>query len=74
VGLLTRRHLAPGEHAYVDGAGNLRQYFCVRVRTGPDLSPDDREEGPIFRTDGKAQEYADMLNGVGRFEYGMGAV
>jgi hypothetical protein len=66
--------LPEGGFAYVDGAGPLRKSFCVRVRTGPDLSPDDLTIGPAFNTAEKASEYADWCNGTGDFSYGAGAV
>lgn len=66
--------LPDGAFAYVDGAGPLRQQFCVRLRVGPDLSPDDPTIGPTFTKAEKAQAYADWCNRVGDFSYGTGAV
>jgi hypothetical protein len=63
-----------GGTAYVDGAGPLRQQFCIRVRTGPSLSADDPTIGPTFTKLDKAQAFADWCNGTGDFSYGTGAV
>jgi hypothetical protein len=65
--------LADGAFAYVDGAGPLRQQFCIRVRTGPSLSAADPTIGPPFTKLEKAQAYADWCNGEGDFSYGTGA-
>jgi hypothetical protein len=66
--------LADGAFAYVDGAGPLRDQFCIRVRSGPSLSVDDPAIGPTFTKLDRAQAYADWCNGTGGFSYGAGAV
>ena len=66
--------IAIGGHAYVDGYGPLRDHYCVKVRTGIDLSVEDKQVGPVFNTAAKAEEFADWCNGLGSFSYGVGAV
>jgi hypothetical protein len=61
--------LPAGAHAYVDGYGPLRDHYCVRVRTGPDLSADDNRIGPVFGTDSGAQMFADYANGVASLDW-----
>lgn len=56
-------------HAYTDGYGPLRDHFCVRVRSGADLSPEDKRIGPVFETARGAQMFAAYANGAAHLNW-----